>query len=476
MAAGAGISCIAPALYGPAIHASSKAEFDVIVVGAGMAGLQAARELLSQGYRVKVLEAGNRIGGRIYSATLGQTRIELGAEEHYLARNNPIWDAVVSEFGKDVYTHGYQGESLISMDSGKTCWTGSGNCEDDPDIPKFWDYWSHYYNPGKHKDFSLTMADVVQARYGVDKNHRAYHLFDHGLAAFFGASLQRIGAASLAEQEDLWTLSESIRMLAPLDLGYSDVLERIWLKDVNPHIALNRPVTHIDSSGKQVLIEDATGARHRARKVILTVSIGVLQSETIKFTPKLPDRIIQAYNNIGMGRGLKVALRFSEQLWESRMAELISEGLAAYCWAPSSYKRGSQDNILMCFPMGENGQALTDMARTAGGGDAGDKAIVDATLSDLSSIFGDRIKTSYLDGRVQDWTAQPYVRGSYSYPMLQTYAGSTSMRQQLAEAVDERIFIAGEGTNNQNPSCVPGALQEGARAARQIHRLLSSKT
>ena len=61
-----------------------------------------------------------------------------------------------------------------------------------------------------------------------------------------------------------------------------------------------------------------------------------------------------------------------------------------------------------------------------------------------------------------------------SYPTPVTYQkGSSSKRQQLAEPVDDRIFFAGEGTSHRNPACVPGALQEGVRAARQVHALLS---
>ena len=56
--------------------------------------------------------------------------------------------------------------------------------------------------------------------------------------------------------------------------------------------------------------------------------------------------------------------------------------------------------------------------------------------------------------------------------MLATYESTPSLRRQLAKPVDDRIFFAGEGTSHQNPSCVPGALQEGARAARAVHRLL----
>ncbi len=123
--------------------------------------------------------------------------------------------------------------------------------------------------------------------------------------------------------------------------------------------------------------------------------------------------------------------------------------------------------------MGENHLELRRIAEAAGGGKKGDEAILNVMLSDLELIFGDTVRERYIDGVVQDWSGDPYVRGSYSYPMPSTYAGPVSMRQQLRQPIDERIFFAGEGTNHRNPSCVPGALQEGARAAREINKLMA---
>ena len=448
--------------------------YDIIVVGAGMAGLYAARELLLQGYKVLVLEASNRHGGRINTKSLGSTRIEMGAEEHYLAKNNPIHDAVIGELGADAYTRAYPGDTLLSMTGGMTCWENTGSCEDDPDIVDYWNYWSHYANRGKQKDFSITMADDVMARYGVDKSHRAYHLYDSGIAgSIYGASLDRIGAASVAEQDWHWTLSDYVLMLSPAGVGYVDVLNRIWWKDVLPYVELNKPVTDIDTTGDHVVVKDANGDQYRAHKVIVTASVGVLQSETIRFTPELPDSTVEAYNNIGMGRGMKVALRFSKQFWQSKMAYLVTEGLSCSCWVPSSYKKGTDDHIVMCYPMGDNGQKLTDLASANGGGANGDTAIVKVMLRDLDQVFAGAASAGFIDAVVQDWTAEPFVRGSYSYPMLATYEpGSPSKRQNLATPIAECLFFAGEATNHNNAACVPGALQEGARAAKQIHELL----
>jgi monoamine oxidase len=103
MAAGVGLSGITSGVAALTNDSKDTDVNDVIVVGAGMAGLYAAKTLIKKGYSVKVLEATNRYGGRVYSRTLGGTRIQMGAEEHHLKANNPVYDTIVSEYGKDVY-------------------------------------------------------------------------------------------------------------------------------------------------------------------------------------------------------------------------------------------------------------------------------------------------------------------------------------------------------------------------------------
>ena len=96
---------------------------DVIVVGAGSAGLYATETLQSLGYEVLLIEATDRVGGLVKSASLGDIRVELGAEEYYLATgNNPIWPAMRAEFGDDMYVDPYEGLTVYSKDGGAgTC-------------------------------------------------------------------------------------------------------------------------------------------------------------------------------------------------------------------------------------------------------------------------------------------------------------------------------------------------------------------
>ena len=474
---------------------------DVIIVGAGCAGLYAAKTLLEMDndYKVLILEATDRIGGRVHSETLGDIRVELGAEEHYTAQgNNPVWPAITKKYKESIYTLAYQGPHAFSLDGGThTCWTtpkAKYDCDKDPDMAKTnisdvkdWIGW-----PMDHPDPLSTLADDVGAAYGVAKGDRIYHIYENGLAGFeYATTLQRLGGRSLALQESQWDLSDDVFVLGDKNVGYSDALETIWWDNVQEQIDLlfNRPVVRIDSSSSSnyVIVTDSHGQQHAARQVIVTVSIGVLQSEMIDFVPDLPNATVAAYNGLGIDHGMKIPLRFKTAWWETEgvsMALLVTEGLATACWVPSDYKSNSTSYILMCYPMADNARTLDAIANQTGGGAAGVTAILEAVLADLDATFpkpeavannsegnGGVATANFVEGRVQNWGTHAYTWGAYSYPKLDTYnTVNDNHRQTLQMPVaNNRIFIAGEATNLQHPATVVGALHEGERAAHQVH-------
>jgi monoamine oxidase len=458
---------------------------DVVVVGAGSAGLYAAKTLLQEGYDVLIIEAKDRIGGRVKSETLGDVRVELGAEEHYLAAgNNPVFPAMVDQYGPGIYVNTYVGASVYSMDGGaNTCWTlpsAERPCSSDPDVVASSGFYGWYWNPNNHPDPASTLADAVSAEFGVDSSHRAFHLYDAGIAgAEYATNLRQLGAQSLALQDVRWDLSDGIVAIGDKDVGYLDALQTVWWDDVvaESDLLLSSPVTRIDTTGPNVVVTDVHGAQHAARQVIVTVSIGVLQAERIDFVPDLPPETVAAYNGIGMDMGMKVPMAFSEAWWDTEtqpMGWLVTEGVAGACWVPSAYKVGAKSNILMCYPMGDNARALDALASAAGGGAAGDAAIFAAILADLDATFPETPKAAsarFVDGIVQNWGADPYTLGAYSYAKVGTYTmGQASLREALqAPLADDRIFIAGEGTHISHPATVPGALHEGERAALAVH-------
>lgn len=445
--------------------AAAYTDNDVVIVGAGVAGLYAAYELDQAGYDVLLVEATNRHGGRVQDALLGDVGIELGAEELYGPLNNFIFNDIASLSPPltqtPIWTYSNTQDERIEI-GGSAVWANTTN---DSDIFDYWDFLDHILvHAGDPSD--LLISDHLAATHGVGPSHRAYHLYDGQLGAEYGTSITRIGLRSLARQEAQWPFGSGLYGLA--NSGYLEALDRLYFDPILDRILYESPVVRVETGGLQPVVVDTHGVSHYADVVLMTVSVGVLQAEVIDFDPDLPAEKVASYNTIGMGNGMKVFLRFSASFWnENRMFALMSEGPTGMCWTPGKYKTGTTSHVLTCFIMGENADFMTALGS--------DSAILGQALSDLDIMFSGQASGLFLDGIVQNWTEDPYVRGTYSYPVPGTYPPSApSMREVLAEPVNDLLFFAGEATHNSAPSTVPGAVQSGQRAAQEIQTTLGT--
>ncbi len=442
-------------------------DHDVVIVGAGAAGLYAAYTLNNLGYDVLIVEATPWHGGRIWSRMLGDVRIENGAEELYGTRNNFVFNDIEAAYGSGaqirIFRENASQDELIVMDAdgmggGTTCWAETGNCYLDADID---DYWNFYSDAWTHNNDSTDefVSDYLASTWGVDSAHRAYHLYEAGFpGGGYGTATERLGLRSLSREGNAWSLSESVYGLAPL--GYRDALDALYFNQVLPYITYNSPVTMVDTSGIKPVAIDGNGVYHYADAIIVTVSVGVLQAEIIDFIPDLPAAKVDAYNTIGMGNGMKISLRFSNQLWDNKMMTVLLDGPLGECWPPKVYQPSVTDHVLTCFTMGKNAEIMEALPD--------DTARLNRALVDLDVAFGGNASPAFIEGFVMDWTASQYVLGSYSYPAPGTRPTGTTMRQKLAQPVGTTLYFAGEATHNTAPSTVPGALQSGERAGGEV--------
>jgi monoamine oxidase len=445
-------------------------DHDVVIVGGGVSGLYAAYTLKNLGYDVLILEASNRHGGRLYSDTLGDVGIERGAEELYADSGenlNFVYDAIVAQYGAGAQIQMFTGQTYIEMDGGTVC--SGGACGSDSDI---YDYWDFYYDAEDHdNDGSDPLVSTYLESWGgsggVDSGHRARHLYEDGIAGTYGTTVEKLGLRSLSREINAFNLSGTVYGLAPT--GYLDALNQLYFDTVVPsNILLNRPVVEIDTSGIKPVAIDNTGVYHYADAIIVTVSLGVLKADLIDFTPDHQASKQNAINTIGFGNGMKISLRFSSQFWNSNMGWLLMTGPLASCWVPGQYQPSSSDNVLTCFLMGKNSEVMEALPN--------DAARITQALDDLDVVFGSLPFSShptqvYIDGTVQNWTAEPYVLGSYSFPAPDTRPGangSTTEREVLAQPVGTVLYFAGEATHNTANSTVIGAMRTGERAAGEV--------
>jgi monoamine oxidase len=443
-------------------------DHDVVIVGAGAAGLYAAYTLDNLGYSVLIVEARHEHGGRIDAHFLGDVRIEDGAEELYGATNNFVFDDIKNAYGAQAQTKIFQEnpqqDTLIVMDAdgmggGNTCWVETGNCDADADIVDYWDFYGDIGNHDNDPTDQL-VSDYLDTTWGVPSTSRGYHLYDAGVpGGEYGTTVERLGLRSLSREWNTWSLSGAVYGLGPT--GYRDALDFLYFDQVLPYVTYNSPVTIVDTSGIKPVAIDGNGVYHYADAIIVTVSLGVLKAGIIDFIPDLPAAKLDAISTIGMGNGMKISLRFTSQLWEDKLMNLLLDGPTAECWPPKVYQPSATDHVLTCFMMGTNSEFMEALPD--------DTARMNQALADLDVVFGGAASTGFIEGQVHNWTAEPYVLGSYSYPAPGTRPTSgPTMREVLAEPVGTTLYFAGEATHNTAASTVPGALQSGERAGGEV--------
>lgn len=414
----------------------------VVVVGAGAAGLWAAQLLIDKGFTVTLLEASDRIGGRVRpDDTLADFPIELGAEE----------------------VHG-QRSVLYAM-----CQDANVTFADADDQDWFW-MADADGNEALH-DESVLESDTVLAAAATFVDEATdwegddvpidQRLDDEGIADRvrflpgaqlgneYGTDNAHLGARALAIEDDKWTAGEKNFLLA--DASLLSVLE-LACPDSRGLARTGAVVTGIATEGG-VTVTLADGSTVQADYGILTVSLGVLKAGGIAFTPALSDARTAAIAGIGMGNGMKIVLTFSERFWSDDLGSLYGVPGVPELWA-TGLGRTSNPLQLTAFVMGA--AAATLSAR-------GDAA-VDDVLAALDAVYDGAASRAHVDAIIQDWTKQPYVLGSYSYPS----PGSSALRAELA-APEGRLHMAGEATHTEGHiATVHGALETAERAVDEI--------
>ena len=443
-------------------------DHDVVIVGAGAAGLYAAYTLDNLGYSVLVVEARHEHGGRIDSHFLGDVRIEDGAEELYGTTNNFLFNDIKNEYGNGAQVRIFREtptqDDLYVMDAdgmggGNTCWSASGDCDQDPDIVDFWDFYEATGNYDDHPTDEL-VSDFLENTWGVPSTNRGYHLYEaDSPGGEYGTTVEYLGLRSLSREWNTFSLSDTVYGLGPT--GYRDALDTLYFNQVLPYVIYNSPVTVIDTSGIKPVAIDGNGVYHYADAIIVTVSVGVLKAGIIDFIPNLPTDKLDAISTIGMGNGMKISLRFSSQIWESKMMYVILDGPTASCWPPDVYQTDTTSHVLTCFMMGRNSEVMEALPD--------DTARINQALADLDVPFNGNASATFIEANVHNWTAEPYVLGSYSFPGPGTRPTTgPTMREVLAQPVGTTLYFAGEATHNTAASTVPGALQSGERAGGEV--------
>lgn len=426
----------------------------VIVVGAGIAGLAAARTLTDRGQDVVVLEARDRIGGRIWTNNhWADAPVDLGASWIHGIDGNPIADLARKAGARTVSTS-YDNSTDYGTDG-------------------------HPVDEGTAEQIEHWRSTIAKAL--SDAQDKADHNDDDETAE--DASLR-----SVAERAVNWpALSEADKALVTSVLndyeheysGSVDELSSLYFDDdakingkdvlfpagygaITDYLAKNatvrtgQVVTHIDWNDNAVTVTTNTGTI-TGDHVVVTLPLGVLQSGAVEFGPGLPADTTTAITKLGMGVLDKCYLRFPTTFWSDTDWLTYVPGLdKAGQWGQwINYSRAADQPILLGFNAADFGRTSETWS---------DTDLVASAMDTLHTIYGPGVPAP-VDYQITRWSADPYAHGSYSFNKL----GSTpDMRDHLATSIDDRVHFAGEATDRKSFGTVHGAYNSGLRAATQI--------
>jgi monoamine oxidase len=443
----------------------------VVVIGAGAAGLAAARALHDDGVDVHVFDARNRIGGRVLTVRDPVTGrpVELGAE--FIHGQAPDLQRMLDE------------ARLPTVDMCGTRWKASPS-----GYRPLADYWerldramrllepSRRSTRGHHDSpTDRSFAEVLRARPGGRAAAQDRTLARQFVEGFHAADTRVISATALAEGG---SPGEDVRerRLARIIAGYGSLID--WLAEpIASRITLSSLVTAVRWKPGRVVVEIARRKPVTARAVIISVPLGVLQAPAnarggIAFEPALRAKAA-ALDHLAMGAALRVTLRLSDRFWaDERFATAhAAEGVERLSFLHTSdsdfptwwttYPIVSPFIVAWCG--GPRATALLEHPSST---------IVDCAVTVLarqSGIARRRMRSLVEATWMHNWVHDPLARGTYSYQRV----GGIGAPAALARPLSGTLFFAGEATDTEGATgTVHGAIASGQRAAQQVMRAI----
>lgn len=411
--------------------------YDVVIIGAGAAGLAAARALTGAGKRVCLIEARPRIGGRIYTLHLADLPlpIELGAE----------------------FIHGEVGATLDIVDAASLIvaqlpddhwWSQNGRRER---IRDFWGQIDGVRAKIGKLSRDISFAEFLRRR--RDLSPRLRQLACRFVEGYHASHADRISASALrsADQEQ-----EGANKQFRIANGQDALIEwlRAGLDPQRTDLLLGTVANRVQWSEGTVDVHCGE-RRVRAGKLIVTIPIGVWKAGALVFDPQLPDKE-RALEKLETGHVVKIAFRFRESFWDDVNFLQTNDRFMPTWWTMAPFRAP----ILTGWAGGHSADALL-----AEGADA----MIDRALSAMASAWDvprRRLDALLVGTFMHDWQSDPYSRCAYSYAAV----GGANAHAALAKPVKKTLFFAGEATSSDQTGTVAGAIDSGHRAAREVLR------
>jgi monoamine oxidase len=425
---------------------------DVIIVGAGAAGLAAAHELHRAGAKMLVIEARGRTGGRILTHHDGasQLPIELGAEFVH-GRPPAIFDLI-------------EAAGLSAIEASDRQLLAKGGA-----LSAFDDFWEIVAKVNRQID---PRADVSYEQFLKSAKAPTFHklIAKSYVEGFNAAKAELISAGSVAVAQRAAERIDGQKQFR-LPSGYDSVIRELVKVLPEACMRLGHVVCGVKWKRRNVEARCVCGdneIRFRAGYLISTLPLALLHIRPdelggVYFDPPLAGKE-GALARLKVGQVMKVVMRFRERFWEDRriIGENIPFGFVLCLEAafPTVWTaRPLLENVLVGWASGSPAERLIGHTPAE---------IRTSAINSVSVTFGmpvAEVESQLLAIHFHDWSADPFARGAYSYPGV----GDINAPQTLGEPLDGTLFFAGEATDFQGANgTVHGAIQSGYRAARQL--------
>jgi monoamine oxidase len=421
---------------------------DVIVIGAGIAGLAAARTLAEAGLRVALIEARDRVGGRIHTvpAAEGELPVELGAEFIHGLPAELIH--LVEEAGLTRFE--LEGDSrCFRQEQGRL-----GPCGHHREVAELFDQLSR----SELSQDDLSFAEfVAQHRFKPEAVAWATNYVE----GFNAADANRISIRSLQKQQAAEDAISGDRLFRVVE-GYNRVpafLLRRFL-DAGGELATSTSVQAIRWKPGSVEVSTAAGRLFHAAAAISTLPLGVLQARTVAFAPQ-PLEILAAADRLAMGPAARVVYEFDRGFWSNSDS---LKGLS-FLFAPEATPPTWWTTVPRPSSM------LTGWVAGRKAGQLNRAELPETGLTTLAGILGIDVRKHLLRWHQHDWEIDTHSLGAYTY----VPRGAIHASDELSVPVAATLFFAGEHTDTSGHwGTVHGALRSGYRAAEQVLGTLSS--